>query len=215
MDHEEAARMQATFRYLIGDLSEDETAAFEAHFFDCAECADDVKVGAAFAEAAREVFQEESRKNREGWLSRWRGRVWLGFAFPAAAAASCVGLALLTMQNVGLKQQLAVLSQPQQPSAITLKVARGAEAFHVPRTAPFWEARFRLPNPTAGATYKCGIQRAGKQVKTVSLDAPANGQPFSILMRSSEFPAGSYLFEVRASNGDTVLSTYSLDLIYD
>jgi hypothetical protein len=215
MDHEEAARMQASSRYLMGDLSEEERAAFEEHFFDCSPCAKDVATGAMFAQDVRTVFAERPAEKPAGWLERWRGKFRLDFAMPVATAAACAGLGLMVFQNVGLRNELAMVNQPQQPVSVTLKLARGAESVHVSKTAPFWEVHFRLVDPTEASSYQCSIERGGQLLKTVTLKPPANGQQFAILLRTSEFPAGSYVFKVRAGNSTTILSTYSTDLIFD
>lgn len=40
VEHQSAVELRFAERYLLGELSPDETASFEAHFFDCALCAD-------------------------------------------------------------------------------------------------------------------------------------------------------------------------------
>ena len=40
-------------RYLLGDLGEEERAAYEAHFFSCPECAEEVVEASAFLEMTR------------------------------------------------------------------------------------------------------------------------------------------------------------------
>jgi anti-sigma factor RsiW len=49
MTHEQAVRTMAAERYLLGEMSELERYQFEAHYFECAECAEDVRLGAAIA----------------------------------------------------------------------------------------------------------------------------------------------------------------------
>ncbi|MBV8816740.1 MAG: zf-HC2 domain-containing protein [Acidobacteriaceae bacterium] len=214
MNHEEAAKLQASSRYLLGDLGEQEMAAFEEHFFNCPECAQDVATGAMFAQDARTVFQEQARETvKEGAFERLRRKLWLDFSVPVAAAACCAALAVVLVQNAGLRHELASLNTPQQPPAVTLKQARGAEGFYVPAESPFWEARFRLANPNLAATYQCSIEREGKVLKTVTLGPPSPGQPFSILLKRSDFPAGTYLFKVRPGNSNTVLAVFTIDLI--
>ncbi len=62
MDHEEAVRVQAAERYVLGELPAILCEAYEEHHFDCRECAIDVKAGAAFVDAAREIFKEGARR---------------------------------------------------------------------------------------------------------------------------------------------------------
>jgi len=52
MDHLQAESLGATEKYLLGALDEAEREAFEEHFFDCLECADDVRAAAAVLAAA-------------------------------------------------------------------------------------------------------------------------------------------------------------------
>ena len=49
MEHHEAVRTMAAERYLLEELSDDERDAFEAHFFECAVCADSVRTGKLIA----------------------------------------------------------------------------------------------------------------------------------------------------------------------
>ncbi len=58
MEHQSAVELRFAERYLLGELSPEETASFEAHFFDCALCADEVTRGAHFVANLKAVFQE-------------------------------------------------------------------------------------------------------------------------------------------------------------
>ena len=53
MNHSEAVQMMATERYLLGELSPELREAFEEHYFDCQECALDLRTEAAFVDAAK------------------------------------------------------------------------------------------------------------------------------------------------------------------
>ncbi len=67
-------------KYFLGELSADEREAFEEHFFDCSECAADVKTTAVLIDNVREVLRTapEAKKapSREpgtaGFLSWWK-----------------------------------------------------------------------------------------------------------------------------------------------
>lgn len=58
MDHQEAIRLTATERYLMDELSPELRDQFEEHFFDCAECASDVKTASLFIETSKDVLAE-------------------------------------------------------------------------------------------------------------------------------------------------------------
>jgi anti-sigma factor RsiW len=51
MTHDTAISTMSTERYLLGDMSPEERSEFEAHYFDCAICADDVKAAYDFRDA--------------------------------------------------------------------------------------------------------------------------------------------------------------------
>ena len=92
MDHLEAKRLHAAEKYVLGELSADQRDSYEEHYFDCAECAEDVKSTLIFVTAGREVFREDhvpaspARKPipaRPRWTSWFRPVI----AFPAMAAS--------------------------------------------------------------------------------------------------------------------------------
>ena len=57
MDHNEALRLQAAEKYVLGELPPPLRDEFEAHFFECQECAQDVIATAAFVDNARAVWR--------------------------------------------------------------------------------------------------------------------------------------------------------------
>jgi Putative zinc-finger len=85
MTHQEATATLATERYLLDEMTEAERDAFEAHFFACAECADDVRLGALMREGARAGFLAGTPEALAGTREAGRtGAQVLGF--PGAAA---------------------------------------------------------------------------------------------------------------------------------
>ena len=57
MDHNEALQLQAVEKYVLGELPPPLRDEFEKHFFDCQECALNVKAGAGFVDNARAVWR--------------------------------------------------------------------------------------------------------------------------------------------------------------
>jgi hypothetical protein len=90
MDHTEALQQQAAIKYVLGELAPVQRDAYEEHYFDCAECAIDIKALAAFADTAREVLRQQPATSvakdpvpaRSGWFAWFRPIV----AVPAFAA---------------------------------------------------------------------------------------------------------------------------------
>lgn len=53
MTHTEAVTTLASERYMLDEMNESERDAFEAHYFDCADCATDVTAGARMQDGVR------------------------------------------------------------------------------------------------------------------------------------------------------------------
>ncbi len=62
MDHGEAIRLGSTKKYVLGELPQSLCDEFEEHYFECQECALDLKAAAAFVDNAREVLREDVAK---------------------------------------------------------------------------------------------------------------------------------------------------------
>ena len=58
MNHSEAVQQMATERYLLDEMSPEVRDAFEEHFFDCPECAMDLRAAAAFVDEAKVQLPE-------------------------------------------------------------------------------------------------------------------------------------------------------------
>ena len=99
MDHSEAVQLRATEKYLLGDLPTDQREAFEDHFFECTECAQDVKATAVLIDNARSVLREAPVPARE--LQPARQKAWWGWLQPAwGLAAAAAILAVVGYQNL-------------------------------------------------------------------------------------------------------------------
>jgi hypothetical protein len=97
MDHTEAVRMQAVEKYILGELTPFYRAQFEEHYFDCADCALNLRSGVAFSAASRQYFDESTvpakvaHSPRIGWFAWLKPLV----AVPAFAAL----IAVIAYQN--------------------------------------------------------------------------------------------------------------------
>src|SRR6202040_1349443 len=61
MNHLQAVKTSAPERYLLEEMSELERHAFEDHYFSCADCAEDVRLGALMREGARAGFLDAEK----------------------------------------------------------------------------------------------------------------------------------------------------------
>jgi len=118
MDHSDAVRLRAAEKYISGELPEDLRDQFEEHYFDCVECANDLKALAIFASASRMVLEEEvvakvpprlPAAERTGWFTWLRPLV----AVPAIGALAAIVVFQNTVTIPALKQRSATLPVAQ------------------------------------------------------------------------------------------------------
>jgi hypothetical protein len=236
MNHAEAVSNGAVERYLQGQLSPSESDQFEQHFFDCLECARELRVGAMFEDNARAVFVEErslaeaagarTRRPAEAkpsiWAWVWQ-RPW-GVVAPAAAA---IALAALTAYQVwvvipGLRGQLQEALAPQPVVSYVLPpLSRGdARVLEVPGFGRFYTIYMDPTWDPSFAAYLCSIQdESGSTKFSLRVPAPPPGKPIQILMARTRLPSGRYTVVIRgaAESGkpETELGRYALILKID
>jgi anti-sigma factor RsiW len=227
MDHIEAVRLMATERYLLGELPAATKEAFEEHFFECQECALDVRAGAAFVDEAKHqlaaaipvaaVAPSKLAPQRRDWFSWWEP----AFAAPAFAAL----LLVVGYQNLATIPSLrSAASQPRLAPWATLHVGTRAGAplpviasrrsgavllIDVPDTEAYSSFAFALADPQ------------GRQFWTESIPAPASGdgqQTLSLLIPGSGLQQGSYALTISgitAQGSRTELDRRVLDVRFD
>jgi hypothetical protein len=99
MDHSDAVRQQAAEKYVLGELPNALRDEYEEHFFDCAECAVDVKALAAFVDVSREVLRAEPEKLAETKVASTQGGGWNWFRPVIAVPAFAVLLLVIGYQS--------------------------------------------------------------------------------------------------------------------
>jgi hypothetical protein len=132
MDHTVAVERKMTERYLLGELDPQACQEFEEHFFDCGDCALDVRAAALFIEHSKSSLAKESEPvvatsrvarpvpPKPGWLA------WLrpALAIPVMALL----LAVIGYQNLVIYPRLQqAFGRPQLlPSALVNIGAMGS-----------------------------------------------------------------------------------------
>jgi hypothetical protein len=110
MRHAEAIETKAVERYLLGELPASSLEEFEEHFFDCAKCAEDLRMATLFLNTTKSVMAAEDvlDHGRIGLRQRFS---WLR---PQYALAACmVLLVFISYQNLVLIPKLRISSSPQ------------------------------------------------------------------------------------------------------
>lgn len=117
MNHNEVVRQKLTERYLLRELDGEALDEFEEHFFECLECALDVRAGSQFVENSKIILSQPAERpmvaSKEPRKPASLG--WFGWLRPAyAAAALALLIAVVGYQNlVTLPRLQGALHQPQ------------------------------------------------------------------------------------------------------
>ena len=204
MDHSEAVQLRATEKYLLGDLPTDQREAFEEHFFECTECAQDVKAAAVLIDNARAVLREAPVPARH--FEPARQKSWLGWFQPAwGLAAAAAILAVVGYQNLvtipHLKTEMAAATTPQALTSFNLTTAgsRGAMESQpmVPAGKPF-SFYIDIPASDSFAYYSAAVETdSGGRKFAVPVSREQAKDPVQILLPANTLTPGNYVLVVR------------------
>ncbi|MCC7154293.1 MAG: hypothetical protein IT161_06945 [Bryobacterales bacterium] len=207
MEHQVAVETGAAERYVLGQMAEEEQAAYEAHFFDCVTCAAEVENATLFAENAREAVREQGASRTQPVAAgiTWKERLadlWREPLFGAAAAASALLAVVVVYQGVfripSLESRLAGLEQPRAFLSYAVKGETRGEENTV--SIPAGTAFFALQMDLAGTTYpryRCTVEESKVPGTKFAVDsgAPSPGMPLNILLPGG-MPPGAYVIRV-------------------
>jgi putative zinc finger protein len=191
MTHNEAVESYATERYLLGEMTEAERQSFEAHYFECESCADDLRVASRMRDgvAGGLLVAPAARTTR-------RVRTYNYVSWAAAAS-----LALIAgYEGLLLRQQPQMA--PQALAPVTLRAAtRGAEA-EVAVAQGATAVTLAVPiDVAAGTPIGYEVRSAdGKVVASGTTNAPAGGAPLLVMLPVwTVAPETHYIFAVQRS----------------
>jgi Putative zinc-finger len=219
MDHLEAIQRGAVEKYLLNELPPPERDEFEEHYFDCRECAEDLRATAAFLDGAKRELKRgfaagpatkmdepglerasrdepgsdrksEGKKSRFGFL--WRP----AFLSPAMAAL----LLVIAYQNgvvyPRLAADLAASRSPEILAPVSLigGNSRGAAipSITLTRAQPLLLS-LDIPTAERFTAYTCVlVAPSGAIVWRVPVSAEQAKDTVSIRIPAGEWPSGEY-----------------------
>jgi hypothetical protein len=181
MDHAEAKNID---RYLLGELSAAEADAFEAHYFDCPECTEDLRAGMQFLSAGR-IVAREARPPAEAPVipigeHRARRASWI----PAVAAAALM-LAITTPVIVALWRNanapaFEVASQQSFLSGDARSATDPAPALNGNAPIVLWADVPSDPTKPTYSHYEARLIRPNGPALTLPFTPDANGTPLTV-----------------------------------
>jgi hypothetical protein len=215
MDHNEAVRLQAAEKYLLGELPKEQHAAFEEHYFDCSACAEEMKTTIAFMESARQVAREDAlqtigEKRLAPVPLRYRG--WLAWLRPAFAVPVFAALLLfIGYQNgvtiPGLKQGASQSASARLFNSFSfMEVGARGEAALTIKVRPDDEFALEVDFPpvASAASYVGQIQDAAGHTKfslPVSLEQAKS--TIHVDVPGGSLKAGNYSFIILAADASS------------
>jgi hypothetical protein len=220
MDHAYAEQHGLVDSYLADRLSEGEREAFEAHYFACEACMEQLEAASDFREGMLQVAAEETARTRVGLLAGLallssQGR-WLALA--ALLLLLAPPLALL-MANRGLERRLAAARPgPASPAAgpqvnlplFTLAAVRGGEEAgrepvnRVPLAAATPSAVFTLELAAVEyPSYRASLRdESGKETWQAGDLRPDRRDSLVLLLPSRMLPPGLYRLTIEGVQDD-------------
>ena len=225
MKHAKAVEDFCTERYVLGEMTEQERSDFEEHFFDCAECADDVRSTVAFADNVRAALGERAAEDPGasggGSLLRFPGmRSRTASALAAAAVlVLAVGAAFQSLVVVpDLRRQLAEARAPQAVGWEFLAVARSAvPVLEAEPDAQFLGLRLSRSFERTAPSYVYELLGPeGNSLQSALLAAPAEGEELGLLLPLRGLAPGAYVIVLSsagsAGEADQELARYPFEL---
>ena len=212
MDHNEAVRLQAAVKYVLGELSPVQRDDYEEHYFDCAECAVDIKALATFADTAREVLRQEKANQlakdlvpaRGGWL-HWLRPV---IAVPAFAALLLV-IAYQSTVSIPRARQDASSSAAQlfvTSRAPKMAVTRGSEdiAKYSVRQGQSLPLKFDFTPRVSFVAYVCQLQdESSRTVLQVRVPGSFTNKELNLVVPANAVKSGKYTLVFTGDPGST------------
>jgi hypothetical protein len=208
MNHTDATQLMAVEKYVLNELPPQLRDEFEEHYFECPECAMDLRATTAFLDAAKAEFQATPAtmplpiaipRKRGPWL--WRPVL----VIPALAAS----LLLIAYQNVmvfpRLHQQIAQSSNPEVLPSLSLLGgnSRGGPipSIVVPSAHPFL-LFLDIPTQDRFSTYTCSLYSpAGKLAWRIQVSAQQAKDTISISIPAADRIDGTYSLLVQGNVG--------------
>jgi hypothetical protein len=200
-----------TEKYLLQELGPEVRDEFEEHYFDCPECALDVRAGAQFVEESKVILAEEAEPALVRATDRPEParRPWFAWLRPAfAAPALALLLAVAGYQNLVTYRLRAELRQPQILPAVSVNMGTWG-ASDTPTVVPAGKGLLlyvRITPDSAYTRYTAELYNpAGKSEGSFTIPATEGPSVWPVTIPEATREAGTYTTVVRGvtSSGET------------
>lgn len=220
MTHQQALDGLASERYLLDEMTEVERFEFEEHYFDCAECAEDVRLGEAIREEARRAGAATATAPKAGrpavvlTSAKWWRRPMVAAPW-AVAATLALAVSYQSLVTVpGLRDAVG----PQSVEPVMLRGATRGAATTVTITPGqrivALSADVMTASPSTSLFYEI-LDANRASVVSGRAAVPSSGTPLMLLVPVDELQqAGRYSLTLRDSDQKTVIGEYEFEVSY-
>jgi anti-sigma factor RsiW len=221
MDHSEAVSLMAAEKYLLGELPAESREQFEEHFFECQECARDVRAGAAFVEHSKVVLAEPVGIASAGASVAASARPgWFGWLRPALVVPVLAALlAVMAYQNLVTYPQLKQMaSSPQILPWASINVStRGATTTQISsHPGQGFQLLVNVPPDGRYTSYTFDLSSpSGRLEWSRTIPAVSSDEARSIYVPGTNQEQGAYTLAVRGSTSTNEISDlgrYSIEV---
>lgn len=210
MDHNQSATLMAVEKYLLDELTPEVREEFEQHYFDCQECAIDLRATAAFMEAAKQEFRAHPVAKLGGAV---QNKSLLAPFWPTALVWSALAASLLLVayQNLVVfphaKTEVAALNAPEILPVVSL-VGGNSRGGQTPQASVGAERPFLLsvdiPTQDRFSSYTCMLYSpSGALAWRVQVSPQAAKDTVSIRVPSAERQSGEYTLAIQGNLAGT------------
>ena len=126
MDHNQAIKLDAVERYLLEEMTPQERDDFEEHYFDCHDCATELRATAAFMDAAGQELKANPVPQPKKATNGGNGKSFFASLWPTMLVWSALAASLLVIvyQNAVVfprfQTQIAELRAPEVLPVVSL-----------------------------------------------------------------------------------------------
>lgn len=214
---------EQALRYVRGDMSAEEEAAFEAHFLDNPDLLAELELDLIMRVALESVSEETSRRKPANPV--WFLRPTLS-PLAAAAIVTVVAVVMVFGANIRIANERAEFTQALTAprgnvGVLTLAQTRSTAPMEVPPVV--------IPNQTDSVlvqvlldypesdTYRLTLLSAGAEAGPLSVNdvVPQGGGELRVLLDSADLPSGSYELLVEERREDLFTEVARLEFVIE
>jgi hypothetical protein len=219
MDHNEALRLQAAEKYVMGELPAAVRDEYEDHYFECSECAADLESTFAFVETSKAVFRQEPQQALVPSTPEAR-RSWFKWLKPLVAVPSfavvLVAFSYQTFVAVPYWKARSVESASPRVLPMFSLIAAGSRgagflSFEVRRGEPFG-LYVDVPVDEAYKNYVLRLKDPAGQSKELRVLSSAEAKKTQVIAVDPANRPGAYEIEVAGLSAAEAGSTRGVRL---